>query len=574
MKTMPYLAHRATGPNGSKILNRMSYPRPWLKNYPPGIPANIDPATYSSLNAFAEANLKKYASKKAFTLMGKSMTYRELDQLANHFAAYLQYRRLKEGDRIALMMPNLLQYPIAILGALRAGLVIVNTNPLYTPRELEFVLTNAGVKAVVIAENFASTLEKVLPKTSVEVIVRTSVGELLGGFKGSLVNFMVRYVKRKVPAYKLPNAVPFKTALAQGAGQSLVPVELSPEQTALLQYTGGTTGVPKAAMLTHGNLLANIEQIKAVICYYLRDGEETTLSPLPMYHIFAFAVNIMAMISIGANTVLVLNPRDIRSVVGTFRSSPISLVTGVNTLYNALLNEPTFHKLQFKMLKVTVAGGMALQSSVAERWKAVTGCYLTEGYGLTEASPVVTLNPIDGHGKVGSIGLPVPSTDVRVVDDSGRVCGPGERGEIQVMGPQVMAGYFNRPDETAKMIVDGWLCTGDIGYMDEDGFFFIVDRKKDMIIVSGFNVFPNEIEEVISRHPKVLEVAVIGLPDERCGEAVKAFVVKRDRSLSEDELRDYCRENLTAYKLPKFYEFRESLPKTNIGKILRRELRG
>ncbi len=548
-------------------------PRPWLKHYPAGIPANINPAVFSSLNEFADHYLQKFASLKAFTLMGKSLTFKEVDQMAAAFGAYLQYRGLKPGDRIALMMPNMLQYPVAIIGALRAGLIIVNTNPLYTPRELELILTDSNAKAIVLAENFAATFEKVLPKTQVEVVILTSIGELLGSLKGIMVDFIIRHIKRKVPKHHLSNTVNFKTAIRQGAHQKLKPVNFQRADLALLQYTGGTTGISKGAMLSHGSILANIEQIKAVICYYLKDGEETTLSPLPMYHIFAFAVNMMAMLSIGANTVLVVNPRDISSVVKAFQSSPISLMTGVNTLYNAMLQDHQFVKSDFSKLKVTVAGGMALQTSIAQKWKEITGCYLTEGYGLTEASPVLTLNPIDGQGKVGSVGLPVPSTEIRIINDAEVDCLPGQPGQLIAKGPQIMMGYYNRPDETAKTIKDGWLYTGDVGYMDEDGFFYIVDRIKDMIIVSGFNVYPNEIEEVISRHPKVLEVAVIGIPDERCGEAVKAFIVKKDSSLSESEIKAHCRDNLTGYKLPKFYEFRESLPKTNIGKILRRELR-
>ncbi|MBK8954649.1 MAG: AMP-binding protein [Saprospiraceae bacterium] len=547
--------------------------RPWLKNYPAGIPANVNTEVFTSLKDFVDVNLEKFAPLKAFTLMGKSMTYSQLNHQSAAFAAYLQYRGLKPGDRIALMMPNLLQYPIAIIGALRAGLIIVNVNPLYTPRELEFILADSEVKAIVLAENFAHNLEKVLGKTKIEVLILTSIGEMLGTFKGALVDFTIRYFKRMVPKFNLANTVSFTTAIRQGSHQALRSVQTQANDLVMLQYTGGTTGISKAAMLSHANVLANIEQIKAVICYYLKEREETTLSPLPMYHIFAFAVNIMAMLSIGANTVLVINPRDIDSVVKAFQSAPISLMTGVNTLYNAMLHHAEFLKSDFKALKVTVAGGMALQSSVADKWKAITGCYLTEGYGLTEASPVVSLNPIDGKGKNGSVGLPVPSTDVRIVDESGRICGPGEAGEIIVKGPQIMMGYFKRQDETDKTVKDGWLYTGDIGYMDADGFFFVVDRKKDMINVSGFNVYPNEIEEVIARHPKVLEVAVIGIPDERCGEAVKAFVVKRESNLSESELKIYCKENLTGYKLPKFYEFRDTLPKTNVGKILRRELR-
>ena len=433
----------------------MSDLRPWLKNYPAGIPANVKTDLYPSLREFAAECLSKFAPLKAFTIMGQSMTYKELDDKSNAFAAYLHYRGLKPGDRIALMMPNLFQYPIAILGAIRAGLVIVNTNPLYTPREMEFVFVNSKVKAIVIVENFASNLEKILAKTQIEIIITTTIGELMKGLKGSIIDFTVKYIKRMVPRFKLNNTVNFSTALRQGARQTIKAFSVKPDDIAILQYTGGTTGVSKGAMLTHHNLLSNIEQIRAVICYYLKEGKETTLSPLPMYHIFAFAVNLMAMMTIGANTVLILNARDLGSIIKAFRQHPISLMTGVNTLYNALMNHPDFSKINFSSLKVTVAGGMALQSSVAERWKSLTGCGLSEGYGMTEASPVVSLNPIDGNGKPGSIGLPVPSTDVRIVDESGRVCGFGEIGEIQVRGPQVMLGYLDRPDETAKTIVDG-----------------------------------------------------------------------------------------------------------------------
>lgn len=552
----------------------MSDSRPWLKNYPAGIPANINPDTYPSLREFAEESFKKYAKLKAFTIMGKSITYKELDEKSSAFAAYLQYRGLKKGDRIAFMMPNLLQYPIAIFGALKAGITIVNINPLYTPREMEFVFNNAEVKAILLAENFAANLEKIIHKTKIEIVIITSIGELLGGIKGWVVDFVVKYIKRLVPKYKLNNTVNFLTALRQGSHQTLKPIILSPDDLALLQYTGGTTGISKGAMLTHRNLIANIEQIKAVICYYLQDGKETTLSPLPMYHIFAFAVNVMAMMSIGANTILILNARDIGSVVKAFKSHPVSLMTGVNTLFNALMNHPSFSKINFNSLRVSVAGGMALQKAVAERWKQLTGCYLTEGYGMTEASPVVSLNPIDGHGKVGSIGLPVPSTDVRIIDEAGQICGTNAVGEIQVKGPQVMKGYLNRPDETAKTIIDGWLCTGDLGSMDEDGFLKIVDRKKDMIIVSGFKVFPNEVEEVISQLPGVMEVAAVGIADEKSGEMVKVFVVKKEKSLKESDIIEHCKKHLTNYKIPKSIEFRDALPKTNVGKVLRRELRG
>lgn len=548
--------------------------RPWLRKYPAGIPANIDAEAYCSLLEFAEECFKQFGKLKAFTLMGKSMTYKELDQKSRNFAAYLHSRGLKPGDKIALMMPNLLQYPVAIFGALRAGLVIVNTNPLYTPYEMEYQFNDSGVKAIVIAENFAANLEKVLPKTKIQIVITTTIGEFLGGIKGWFVDFAVKHIKKMVPKFNIANTVSMGHAVREGSRFSIKAFTPSLDDVILLQYTGGTTGVSKGTMLTNRNLVGNLMQIKAIINPYLKVGQETTLSPLPMYHIFAFAVNVLAMMSIGANTVLIVNARDIGSVAKAFKDYKISLMTGVNTLFNALLHHPGFDKSDFSALRVSVGGAMAIQTAVAEKWKTVTGCPLCEGYGMTEASPVVSLNPLDGSGRQGTIGLPVPSTDVRIIADDGRVCGPNEIGEIQVKGPQVMKGYYNKPDETANTIREGWLCTGDIGLMEEDGYFRIVDRKKDMILVSGFNVYPNEIEEVISKHPMVLEVAAIGIPDEKCGEAVKVFVVKKDKSLTESEVIKYTREYLTSYKIPKFVEFRDSLPKTNVGKILRRELRG
>lgn len=547
--------------------------RPWLKLYPAGIPANIDAEAYHSLIDFAEECFNKHSSLKAFTLMGSSITYKDLNVKSKNFAAYLHSRGLKPGDKIALMMPNLLQYPIAIFGALRAGLVIVNTNPLYTPFEMEYQFNDSGVKAIVIAENFASNLEKILPKTSIQVVITTTIGEMLGGMKGWFVDFAVKYFKKMVPKFKIANTVNFKYAVKEGSRFSTLEFNRSLDDVVLLQYTGGTTGVSKGTMLTNRNLVGNLQQIRAILMPFMKIGQETTLSPLPMYHIFAFAVNVLAMMSIGANTVLIVNARDISSVAKAFKKHKISLMTGVNTLYNALLNFPGFDKSDFSALRVSVGGAMAIQSSVAERWKSVTGCFLCEGYGMTEASPVVSLNPLDGSGRMGTIGIPVPSTDVRIVNDEGKVCSANEVGEIQVKGPQVMKGYYNKPEETANTIKDGWLCTGDIGLMEEDGYFKIVDRKKDMILVSGFNVYPNEIEEVIARHPKVLEVAIIGIPDEKSGEIVKAFIVKKDKSLKENEVLEYARQYLTNYKIPKLVEFRESLPKTNVGKVLRRELR-
>ncbi len=547
--------------------------KPWLANYPSGIPANIDVDTYSSLVEIIDGNLKKYANLVAFSNFGKELKYKDIDKMSEAFGAYLQSRGLEPGDRVALMMPNLLQYPIALFGALRAGLIVVNTNPLYTPREMKHQFTDSGVKAIVIAENFAANLEKIIGDTQIKTVILTSVGELLGTVKGGMINLVVRKVKRGVPKYSLSNTVGFKEAMSQGKKFTLQRKQGSPNDTILLQYTGGTTGVAKGAMLTNRNLVANMLQIYHIMLPFLEKEKETALSPLPMYHIFSFTVNCLAMMMMGAKNVLVTNPRDLKSVMKEFQRYDISLMTGVNTLFNALLNHPDFEKLDFSHLKGSVGGGMAVQKPVAEKWERVTGCFLAEGYGMTESSPVASCNPINGQGRLGTIGMPVPSTEMRIVDDNGHPLSHGEVGEIQIKGPQVMKGYYNRPEATAKVLKDGWLSTGDIGMMSEDGFFQIVDRKKDMILVSGFNVYPNEIEEVVAGHPKVLEVAAVGKPDEKSGEVVKIFVVKKDKSLSEDEIMAFCRENLTGYKVPKAVEFRDDLPKTNVGKILRRELR-
>ncbi len=552
----------------------MSEERPWLKKYPPGVSANINPDTYPNLLSLFDETFKKYRHKKAFTCMGKDLTFGQIDKMSNQFAAYLQSRGLEPNDKVAIMMPNLLQYPIALFGVLRAGLIVVNTNPLYTPREMLHQFKDSEVKAIIIAENFASNLEKILDDTSIKTIITTSIGELLGFPKKYIVNFVVRRLKKMVPKYDLPNTVTFSDALKQGRKFNLKPHASKPDDVIIHQYTGGTTGLSKGAMLTNRNLVANMLQIRAWMFPFLEEAEEVALCPLPLYHIFAFTVNCLAFMSFGTLNVLVTNARDIPSVVKAMKSNKATLVVGVNTLFNALLNNTEFQQSDFSSLKATVGGGMAVQRPVAERWEALTGCPLTEGYGMTEASPVVTVNPIDGTGKIGTIGLPMPSTDVRIVDEQGNILPPGGIGEIQVKGPQVMKGYYNKPSETAKTIVDGgWLCTGDIGRMHEDGFFEIVDRKKDMILVSGFNVFPNEIEEVIAGHPKVMEVAAIGVPDEKSGEVVKAFVVKKDASLTKNEILQYCKENLTGYKVPKQLEFRDELPKTNVGKILRRALR-
>ena len=551
----------------------MSDQTPWLKKYPEGVPANINADAYPNLISLLEATFKKYGKKPAFSCMGKEITFEQVDKMSMQFAAYLHSRGLEPGDKIALMMPNMLQYPIALFGCLRAGLVIVNTNPLYTPREMKHQFTDSGAKAIIICENFAANLQQILGDTEIKTIILTSIGEMLGFAKGMMVNFVVRSVKGMVPKFTLPNTVTFKDALAQGKRFTLKEFSSNPEDVILLQYTGGTTGVSKGAMLTNRNLVANMMQVQAAAKMALVDGEEIALSPLPLYHIFAFSVNCLAFFSLGALNVLITNPRDLPSVMKEFKNYKITNMTGVNTLFNALLNHKDFAGLDFSSFKFAFGGGMAVQRAVAEKWHQVTGSPLIEGYGMTESSPVATISPVDGTGKLGYIGMPAPSTDMRIVDDKLNPVPMGETGEIQIKGPQVMKGYFNRPDETAKTIVDGWLCTGDIGYMDEDGYFKIVDRKKDMILVSGFNVFPNEIEDVLARHPKILEAAAIGLDDEKSGEVVKVFVVKKDKSLTKEEVVDFCRSELTGYKIPKAVEFREELPKSNVGKILRRKLR-
>ncbi len=547
--------------------------RPWLKNYPNGVPANINADSYPNLLTFFDETFEKYKKKTAFTCMDVGLTYGEIDKMSTRFAAYLHSRGLEPGDKIALMMPNLLQYPIALFGSLRAGLIVVNTNPLYTPREMKHQFTDSGAKAILIAENFASNLEEIIKDTSIKVVITTSIGELLGFFKSKMVNFVVRSIKKMVPKYNIENTVTFSQAIQQGGAFKIKEFESQPNDTILLQYTGGTTGVSKGAMLTHRNLVANMLQVRAIMDPYLKEGEETILCPLPLYHIYAFTVNCLTLMSIGSRNVLITNARDLSKVIAAFKKYPISLMTGLNTLFNALLNHKEFADIDFSSLKITSAGGMALQNSVAQKWHQVTGCQIAEGYGMTETSPVASSNPLDGNIRMGTIGLPVPSTDMRVVGENGSPLPVEEVGEIQIKGPQVMKGYYNRPDETVKCLKDGWMSTGDIGSMDADGYFKIVDRKKDMILVSGFNVFPNEIEDVLSTHPKVLEVAALGVPDEKSGEVPKVFIVKKDKSLTEDEIVTFCKENFTAYKRPKHIEFRDDLPKTNVGKILRRALR-
>ena len=548
--------------------------QPWLASYPADVAARVDVATHATLIDLLESLMRDYADRKAFTLMGKSLTYAEVDRMSTAFGAYLQHRGLEPGDRFAIMSPNLLQYPIALFGALKAGLIVVNTNPLYTPREMQHQFVDSGAKGILISETCAANLEKILPNTQLKVVVTTSIGELLG-LKGKLVNFAVRNVKKLVPRYSLPNAEVFKSAVEQGGRVQLQRHRGAADDTIVLQYTGGTTGVSKGAMLTNGNLLANALQVRAWMAPTLgREPGLTVLCPLPLYHIFAFTCNCVTMMVFGAEQVLIVNPRDLSTVVDAFNNQPITAMTGINTLFNALANDPGFARADLKHLKLAFAGGMALQNAVADRFREVSGCTVIEGYGMTESSPVATINPLDGRHVQGTIGLPVPNTNLRIVGDDGQPVGTGEVGELHIQGPQVMAGYYNRPDETAKALLPGgWLATGDMASMDERGFFKLVDRKKDMVLVSGFNVYPNEVEDVVASHPKVLEVAVVGVPDESSGEAVKAFVVRKDTSLTKDELIAYCRESLTGYKRPKHIEWRDELPKTNVGKILRRALR-
>lgn len=548
---------------------------PWFKFYPKGIPHEINPDRYSSLVEMLEESFRKYADLPAFVSMDKTITYRELDKLSADFASYLQNDlNMKPGDRIAIQMPNILQYPIALMGALRAGMVVVNTNPLYTPREMEHQFNDSGAVAVVILANFASNLQKILDKTSIKHVIITEIGDQLGGLKKLIVNFVVKKVKKMVPEYSLPKAQKWSAALSSGGKSAFRKPEVKSSDLAFLQYTGGTTGVSKGAMLTHRNMVANMEQIYAWMKPKLNEREEIVITALPLYHIFALTVNCLAMAKIGAKNILIANPRDMKAFVADLAKYPFTVITGVNTLFNGLLNNSEFRKLDFSTLKVAVGGGMAVQKAVSEEWQKVTGCTLAEGYGLTETSPVLSTNPIDGTERIGSIGVPLPSTDMKILDDDGNEVAMGEPGEICARGPQVMAGYWQRPDETAKVMLNvEWFRTGDVGVVDADGFFRIVDRKKEMILVSGFNVYPNEVENVVASHPKVLEVGAIGVPDAKSTEAVKIFVVKKDDSLREDELLAHCKENLTGYKVPKYIEFTNELPKSNVGKILRRILK-
>ena len=549
--------------------------KPWLARYPEAVPAEIDLSTYNSILDIFDESLEAYSNRDAYMNFGKSLSFEKWGRESRDFAAYLQSLGLQKGDRIALMLPNILQYPVAIMGALRAGLVVVNTNPMYTPRELRHQLTDSGARAIVIIENFANVLEKVRDEVPVEHVITTRIGDMLGFPKGTLINFVLKHVKKAVPAFNLPGAVSFSEALREGSRHQLLQVENSLDDIAFLQYTGGTTGVAKGAMLTHRNLVANMLQAKAWIgSADLGDDVEYVVSALPLYHIFALTANCLAFMAMGGVNVLITNPRDAEGFVKELGKIPFSFFPGVNTLFNMLLNTPGFAELDFSHLKAALGGGMAVQRAVAERWLEVTGARLIEAYGLTETSPAACINPMDIQEFNGCIGLPISSTEGGIMDDTGNLLPQGEVGELVIRGPQVMKGYWERPEETAKVLTDdGWLRTGDVALMTPDGFFKIVDRKKDMILVSGFNVFPNEIEDVVAHHPKVMEVAVIGVPDDKSTEAVKMFIVKGDPSLTEEELRAFCKEELTGYKRPRHIEFRDDLPKSNVGKILRRELR-
>ena len=553
----------------------MSNERPWLDHYPAGVPAQIDMNAYASVVDVLEEAFKRFKDRPAFASFGKKLSYGEIDALSARFAGYLTGElKLVKGDRIAIMMPNVLQYPVALFGALRAGLVVVNTNPLYTARELHHQLEDSGAKAIVVLDNFAATLQQVVAETEVKHIVTTGVGDLLGGLKGMLVNTVAKHVKKMVPEFHLPTAVRFADALARGAHHPLQQVPLTQDDLAFLQYTGGTTGVAKGAMLSHGNMIANMLQAGAWIGSNLNEGQEVVITALPLYHIFSLTANGLVFMRLGGLSWLIINPRDMPGFVKELAKSRFTALTGVNTLFNGLLNTPGFAELDFSRLHLSLGGGMAVQRAVADRWKKVTGCTLAEAYGLTETAPAVCINPLDLKEYNGSIGLPIPSTDVAIWSEEGQPLPVGEVGELMVRGPQVMQGYWQRPEETARVLgADGWLHTGDIAKMDANGYFYIVDRKKDMILVSGFNVYPNEVEDVVMQHPGVLEVAAVGMPDEHSGEVVKLFVVRKDPNLTADALKEYCRENLTGYKRPKIIEFRTELPKSNVGKILRRELR-
>ncbi|ASQ45958.1 AMP-binding protein [Legionella clemsonensis] len=546
----------------------------WFEHYQKGVPYDVDINEYPSIVALFEESCRKYASRVAYVNLGSSLTYAELDKKSAQFATYLQQLGLKKGARVAIMMPNLLQYPIALFGILRAGYIVVNTNPLYTSDEVAHQMDDSGAEAIIVLANFAKTVEKALPHTKIKHIVITQIGDIFPTVKKMLVNAVVKYIKKMVPAYHIPHAISFNEALKQGEVGHLEPVHVDHQSIAFLQYTGGTTGISKGAILTHGNMIANVLQASSWIAPLLKDGQDTIVTALPLYHIFSLTANCLTFIRAGAKNILITNPRDIAHFISEIKNSGFTAITGVNTLFNALLNHPKLQEIDFSKLKLALSGGMALQKSVALKWKEKTKTRVLEAYGLTETSPAVTINPMYLEDYNGSIGLPLPSTDIAIRDNAGNDVPLGEAGELCVKGPQVMAGYWQRPDETALVFTsDGFLKTGDIARMDEKGYVYLVDRKKDMIDVSGFNVYPNEVEQVISMHPGILEVGVVGVFDEESGERVKACIVKRDPNVTAEEIIAHCREHLTGYKIPKIVEFYDELPKTNVGKILRRALK-
>ena len=549
--------------------------RPWLDHYPAGVPAQIDLDEFASINDVFDAAVRKHRDNGAFINMGKSITYGDLDRLSRDFAGFLLGEmKLKKGDRVAIMMPNCLQYPVAIMGVLRAGLTVVNTNPMYTARELKHQMVDSGASALLVMDNFGHVAEEVLAELPQVKAITTGLGDMLGFPKGAIVNLVLKHVKKMVPDYEIANSIRFRDTLILGRLHKLPEIRNAPGDLAFLQYTGGTTGVSKGAMLTHRNLVANMQQAAAWVGANVREGEETIVTALPLYHIFALTANCLVFMKFGATNLLITNPRDMPGFVKELKGTPFTAITGVNTLFNGLLNTPGFDQVDFSKLHLTLGGGMAVQRAVADNWKRVTGVTLAEAYGLTETSPAVCINPVDIAEYNGSIGMPVPSTDVCIKGEDGQLLPVGEIGELCVKGPQVMKGYWQRPEETAKVMdAEGWLHTGDMAKMDAQGYFYIVDRKKDMILVSGFNVYPNEVEDVIAMMPGVLEVAAIGVPDDKSGEAVKVFIVKKDPALTAEQVKAFCRENMTGYKQPRLVEFRDDLPKSNVGKILRKELR-
>lgn len=548
---------------------------PWFRHYPEGVQKEIDPDAHASVSELLDNAFKKYSNQTAFVNMDKMLSFADIDRISAQFAAYLQQKLgLKKGDRIAIQMPNCLQYPVVMFGAIRAGLIVVNTNPLYTPREMEHQFKDSGVDTIVIIANFASNLEKIIANTSIKNVIVTQLGDFLGGLKGTIVNFVVKKIKKLVPPYNLPGYVKLNDAIKEGERLSFTRPQLKGEDVVFLQYTGGTTGVSKGATLTHRNMVAHTLQAEQWFQPFFAPGQqEVIITALPLYHIFALAVNGLLMFHVGAKNILITNPRDMKAFIQDLKKNPFSIITGVNTLFNGLLNQPAFKELDFSRLKGAIGGGMAVQRAVSEKWQQVTGSPLVEGYGLSETSPVLACNPLDGTHRVGFIGLPFPNTEIVILDDDGSEVAVGKPGEICAKGPQVMKSYWNNREETDKAFINGYFKTGDIGIINNDGFIKIVDRKKEMILVSGFNVYPNEVEETVALNPKVLEVGAIGVPDAKSTEAVKVFVVKRDKSLTKEELMDFCKQNMTGYKVPKHVEFVEDLPKSNVGKILRRILK-